>query len=74
MIRCNELRSENANMLLLISNRWMAGARPRYDDRPPRDYRPAPYGMERGYEERPMYDRGYDRRPPSRYDERYARY
>ncbi|KAF9207010.1 hypothetical protein BGZ59_011382 [Podila verticillata] len=55
-------------------DRWMAGARPRYDDRPPRDYRPAPYGMERGYEERPMYDRGYERRPPSRYDERYARY
>ncbi|KAG0347028.1 hypothetical protein BG004_000253 [Podila humilis] len=57
-------------------DRWMAGARPRYDDRPPRDYRPAPYGLERGgYDERAMYDRGgYDRRAPSRYDDRYARY
>lgn len=53
----------------------MGGARPRYDDRPPRDYRPAPFEMGRGgYEERPMYDRGYERRPPSRYDERYDRY
>ncbi|KAF9567900.1 hypothetical protein EC968_003136 [Mortierella alpina] len=56
-------------------DRWMGGARPRYDDRPPRDYRPAPFEMGRGgYEERPMYDRGYERRPPSRYDERYDRY
>ncbi|KAI1315495.1 hypothetical protein EDD11_000728 [Mortierella claussenii] len=55
-------------------DRWMGGARPRYDDHPPRDYRPAPYEMGRrsGYEERPMYDRGYERRP--RYDERYDRY
>ncbi|KAF9348018.1 hypothetical protein BGX34_002749, partial [Mortierella sp. NVP85] len=51
-------------------DRWMGG-RPRYDDRPPRDYRP-PYGMDRGYDDRSMYDRGYDRRP--RYDERYDRY
>ncbi|KAG0049964.1 hypothetical protein BGZ83_005232 [Gryganskiella cystojenkinii] len=57
-------------------DRWMGGARPRYDDRPPRDYRPAPFEMGRaGYEDRPVYDRGgYDRRPPSRYDERYDRY
>ncbi|GJJ76951.1 transformer-2 protein [Entomortierella parvispora] len=58
-------------------DRWMGGARPRYDDRPPRDYRPAPFEMggRGGYEERPVYDRGgYDRRPPSRYDERYDRY
>ncbi|KAF9094570.1 hypothetical protein BGX29_009447 [Mortierella sp. GBA35] len=56
-------------------DRWMGGARPRYDDRPPRDYRSAPFDMGRGgYEERPMYDRGYDRRAPSRYDERYDRY
>ncbi|KAG0247637.1 hypothetical protein BG011_001139, partial [Mortierella polycephala] len=56
-------------------DRWMGGARPRYDERPPRDYRPAPYEMGRGaYDERPMYDRGYDRRAPSRYDERYERY
>ncbi|KAF9358774.1 hypothetical protein BGX26_000917 [Mortierella sp. AD094] len=54
-------------------DRWMGGARPRYDDRPPRDYRPAPYEMGRGgYDDRPMYDRGYERRP--RYDERYDRY
>lgn len=53
----------------------MGGARPRYDDRPPRDYRgAAPFDMGRGYDERPMYDRGYDRRAPSRYDERYDRY
>ncbi|KAF9915958.1 hypothetical protein BX616_004965 [Lobosporangium transversale] len=53
-------------------DRWMGGARPRYDDRPPRDYRP-PYGMDRGYDDRSsMYDRGYERRP--RYDERYDRY
>ncbi|KAG0225077.1 hypothetical protein BGX31_007772 [Mortierella sp. GBA43] len=60
-------------------DRWMGGGgggggggRPRYDDRPPRDYRP-PYGMDRGgYDDRSMYDRGYDRRP--RYDERYDRY
>lgn len=56
-------------------DRWMGGARPRYDDRPPRDYRgAAPFEMGRGYDERPMYDRGYDRRAPSRYDERYDRY
>lgn len=56
-------------------DRWMGGARPRYDDRPPRDYRgAAPFDMGRGYDERPMYDRGYDRRAPSRYDERYDRY
>ncbi|KAF9163277.1 hypothetical protein BGX21_011467 [Mortierella sp. AD011] len=54
-------------------DRWMGGARPRYDDRPPRDYRPGPYDMGRGgYDDRPMYDRGYERRP--RYDERYDRY
>ncbi|KAF8975085.1 hypothetical protein BGZ46_009441 [Entomortierella lignicola] len=52
-------------------DRWMGGARPRYDDRPPRDYRPS-YGMDRAYDDRPAYDRGYDRRP--RYDERYDRY
>ncbi|KAK3814386.1 MAG: hypothetical protein J3Q66DRAFT_371288 [Benniella sp.] len=53
-------------------DRWMGG-RPRYDDRPPRDYRPGPYDMGRGgYDDRAMYDRGYDRRP--RYDERYDRY
>ncbi|KAG0032686.1 hypothetical protein BGZ81_010297 [Podila clonocystis] len=55
-------------------DRWMGGARPRYDDRPPRDYRPSPYGMDRSYDGRAMYDRGYDRRAPSRYDERYDRY
>ncbi|KAG0269543.1 hypothetical protein BGZ95_002026 [Linnemannia exigua] len=55
-------------------DRWMGGARPRYDDRPPRDYRGAPFDMGRGYDERAMYDRGYDRRAPSRYDERYERY
>ncbi|KAF9921403.1 hypothetical protein FBU30_008605 [Linnemannia zychae] len=55
-------------------DRWMGGARPRYDDRPPRDYRGAPFDMGRGYDDRPMYDRGYDRRAPSRYDERYDRY
>lgn len=49
------------------------GGRPRYEDRPPRDYRPGPYDMGRGgYDDRAMYDRGYDRRP--RYDERYDRY
>ncbi|KAG0238747.1 hypothetical protein BGW42_002613 [Actinomortierella wolfii] len=53
-------------------DRWM-GPRPRYDGRPPRDYRPMAYGVERGYDDR-MYDRGYDRRPPSRYDDRYDRY
>ncbi|KAF9162671.1 hypothetical protein DFQ26_003355 [Actinomortierella ambigua] len=52
-------------------DRWM-GPRPRYEDRPPRDYRPMPY-VERGYDDR-MYERGYDRRPPSRYDDRYERY
>ncbi|KAG0023137.1 hypothetical protein BGZ80_010294 [Entomortierella chlamydospora] len=52
-------------------DRWMGGGRPRYDDRPPRDYRPS-YGMDRGYDDRSAYDRGYDRRP--RYDERYDRY
>ncbi|KAG0368663.1 hypothetical protein BGZ54_001474 [Gamsiella multidivaricata] len=54
-------------------DRWM-GARPRYEDRPPRDYRPAPYDMggRGGYDDRAIYDRGYERRP--RYDERYDRY
>ncbi|KAF9177840.1 hypothetical protein BGZ50_008312 [Haplosporangium sp. Z 11] len=48
-------------------DRWMSGARPRYDDRPPRDYRSSSYGMDRGYDSR-MYDRSYDRYAPSRYD------
>ncbi|KAF8929132.1 hypothetical protein BGZ58_009154 [Dissophora ornata] len=46
--------------------------RPRYEDRPPRDYRPS-YAMERPYDDRSMYDRGYGERRP-RYDERYDRY
>ncbi|KAG0365016.1 hypothetical protein BGZ54_006947 [Gamsiella multidivaricata] len=54
-------------------DRWAGGAASRYDDRPPRDYRP-PYGMDRGYDDRSGYDRGYDRRPPSGYDDRYRRY
>ncbi|KAG0248930.1 hypothetical protein BG011_009737 [Mortierella polycephala] len=48
-------------------DRWISGARPRYDDRPPRDYRSSSYGMDRGYDSR-MYDRSYDRYAPSRYD------
>ncbi|KAF9425966.1 hypothetical protein BGZ94_007071 [Podila epigama] len=59
-------------------DRYDRGYDPRwaYDVPPPRHYRPAPYGMPRGgYDERPsMYDRGYDRRPPARYDDRYSRY
>ncbi|KAF9578861.1 hypothetical protein BGW38_005139 [Lunasporangiospora selenospora] len=56
-------------------DKYYGYGRSRYEERPvARNYR-VNYGAERPeFEERPMYDRSYERRPSSRYEERYDRY